>query len=333
MKKAFFKKQRRAEYAALLFFPLKTILLPYFLKTIAVVGLFSLCSCIIGTNKDFLIYPSREPKKDGETSFERNTSKESDPEKQLRCQEMGGRQCDSNSDCQEICLDIFSRSTDKSDCLELPLELVQKFQTLLELAKQRDDIRKIDPDVLECLLDIDEKPFSRKLSQLNRRNTEAFLTEVTINKKLGDVMESEDAEYLLLTKLYDNLSAQGDPLKRLSVSINGGSHIFELIMEEENQRAWDWVAEYIEKKCENSNFCHSEKKDQYTPIVFYCRLLLELDSGRLRAALESDVFEDNFSHDIESEQVCGSSGDQECDSRYADHFESFCHSYTNETSL
>ena len=295
-------------------------------------GLLSLCSCIIKTNKS-LLNPSLEPARNERSSLNRNTLKESDPKKQLRCQEMGNRQCDGNSDCQEICLDIFYRSADKSDCLELPLELVQNFQTLLELTEEGDDIREIDPDVLECLLDIDEKPFARELAGLNRRDTEAFLTEVTVNKKLGDVMESEDGDYLLLTKLYDNLSAKGDSLERLSVTINGGSHIFELIMEEENQRAWDWVAEYVERKCENSDFCYSEKKDQHSPFVFYCRIFQELDSGRFRAVLKSDVFEDHFSHDIESEEICGSSGDQECDSRYTDHFESVCQSYTDETSL
>ena len=205
------KKQRRAENPALLFLLLKKSLSSPFRKIIAVIGLLSLCSCIIKTNKS-LLNPSLEPARNERSSLNRNTLKESDPKKQLRCQEMGNRQCDGNSDCQEICLDIFYRSADKSDCLELPLELVQNFQTLLELTEEGDDIREIDPNVLECFLDIDEKPFARELAQLNRRDTEAFLTEVTVNKKLGDVMESEDGEYLLLTKLYDNLSAKGDPL-------------------------------------------------------------------------------------------------------------------------
>ena len=311
-KKAFFKKQRRAESPALLFFVL--------------MGGFFLSSCIV-------VEDGSRPSAAGSVEEDRKTPKESDPEKQLRCKERGSTPCEGDSGCEEICSDIFSRAADERKCIDLPLELVQEFQSLFELVDKGDDIRDINLDVLECILDIDEKHFVREMEGLNRKNTEAFLIEVAASERLGGILESEDDEHLLLENLYENLSSRGDDLRRLTVSIDGGSHLFELIMEEKNQSSWDWLAEYVDKECEGSDLCYSEKKDDHVPLVFYCRLFLDLEEGRLTSVLRSDLFEDYFSHDIEREQVCGSTGDQDCDSRYRDHFESVCSSYTDQRGL
>ena len=299
----------------------------------------SLClpSCLIGFDDTVPLQLSADSAKTEdsvETSLKRRSPKESDPEKQLLCKEMGEEKCENVEGCEDICRDIFSRSSAKKKCLSLPSELVHEFQTIFELLDEGEDIRDISPKALECLLDIEESSFARQMGRLNRRETMDFLVEVAVNKKLGEVLGAEDDESLLLRKLFDNLDYAVEDLKKLAFPIDGQINVFELVLDKENEGAWDWLNSYVEEKCESSPLCYSEKKEEDTAVVFYCRLFLGMDSrGRLRSALSSRVFEDYFGHEIEREKVCGPGGDQNCELGYIDHFKSFCQAYTDETSL
>lgn len=287
-----------------------------------------LFACVVGVSNPPLTNFSTEE----EDTFLRRRSKESDERKQLLCREMGVQNCDRGSECEDICEDLFSRLSDKKKCLELPLELIQDFDNLLQLISEGDNLREIEIPVLECLLDIDEKPFARKIGKLNRENTKDFLSLVAQNDDLGDILETEDDEHLLLKQLYGNLSIESEELKKLGLSIDGRSHILELIAIEENQKAWSWLEDFIEEECEDSPICETDQ-GYNNSIVFYCRLFLGTERGRLRSIMNSSLFEKRIGREIEGKDVCGADGNEGCDSRYIDHFMDFCASYTSETSL
>lgn len=261
----------------------------------------------------------------------RRRLKESDEKKQVICREMGVQTCNT-IECEDTCKDTFSRTSDKKKCLGLPLELVQDFADLLEFLSEGDDMQKIELPVLECLLDIDEKPFVRKIKKLNREKTRDFLSFAAQNEELGDILHSEDDEHLLLKQLFNNLSGQADDLKKLELHIDGGSHILELIATEENRETWDWIENFIEEECEDSPLCETDEGHKNS-IVFYCRLFLDTARGRLRSIMNSSLFERQIGREMEEKDVCGANGKEECDPRYMDDFTDFCASYTSETSL
>ena len=291
-----------------------------------------LCSCVLDTgNSTGLIYPSLDPQD------ERNTLKESDPEIQERCQFRGHTQCVGQLECENICDDIFSLARDLTNCEKLPFELVRKFEDIFELLKNLNEsqvsIRDIQPETLRCLLDINELPFARKINSLKREHTMDFLTQAATDKALGDVLRAEDDDYVLLKKLYENLSSEADDLKKLAEPIAGQLNIFELIMQKRNQKAYDWVDSFVEEECTSSQFCERNGRTEKDSIVFYCRLFRSLSSGRLRSVVKSSLFQEHFSDNIEEHDVCGSTKDQPCDARYVDHFEAACEVYTPKTSL
>ena len=268
---------------------------------------------------------------EGEDTFLRRRSKESDERKQVICREMGVQTCNT-IECEDICRDTFSRVSDKKKCLDLPLELVEGFADLLEFLSEGDDMQEIELPVLECLLDIDEKPFARKIGKLNREKTRDFLSFAAQNEDLGDILNSEDDEHLLLKQLFNNLSSESEELRKLGLHIDGRSHILELIAIEENRKAWNWIEDFIEEECEDSPICETDEGHNNS-IVFYCRLFLETTRNRLRAIMKSFLFERQIGREIEEKDVCGADGNEGCDARYIDHFTDFCASYTSETSL
>lgn len=291
--------------------------------------IFSLFSCIVGEGKNEpLLNPSTEK---GDT-LTRRSLKESDRKKQGLCREMGTQRCEGDRECEGICETLFTNLLDKRKCFKLPLELVQGFQNLLELVVEGDNFREIELPVLECLLDIDEKPLALKIGRLNRESSEDFLSFTAQNKDLGDIMDTEDDEHLLLRRLYNNLSFESEELKNLRLPIDGRSHLLELIAIEENQKAWNWVESFIEEECKTSTICEANQ-GYNSSIVFYCRLFLGTERGRLRSIMKSSLFEKHIGREIEGKNVCGANKNEECDSRYRDHFTDFCASYTSEISL
>lgn len=297
-------------------------------------------SCILDLGSSSgLIQPSLDsPQENDGDRFERETQKESDPEIQERCRDRGHRPCQNNKECKDICDDIFSRSRHLTECERLPFELVQGFEDIFELIKNLNErevsIRDIQPETLRCLLDINELPFARKLRTLKREHTMDFLSQAaSSDSTLGDVLRAEDDEFVMLKELYDNLSNEEDDLKKLAEPVSGQLNIFELIIQNRNQKAYDWVDDFVKRECDNSQLCQRSSGTEKDSFIFYCRLFRSLSSGRLRSVVKSSLFQKHFAKKIEDHTVCESSEDQACDARYVDHFEAVCEVYTSETSL
>ena len=119
------------------------------------------------------------------SSFEREKPKQSDPVKQRECSKKSqSSSCEEDRNCKEICDDIFSSRADKRKCYELPEGLVQSFEELLE-ATEDGDTDEIDPEILECMLDIDEREFAKAVKKMSRREAADFLVAIADDDRLG----------------------------------------------------------------------------------------------------------------------------------------------------
>ena len=119
-------------------------------------------SCVPSINTTSLPAPQEE---DLPPIIERERPKIPDPVKQEVCRSGGRNTCEDSKKCQDVCDDVFSRRADKKDCYELPESLVLKFEDLLEDVEDG-DIEDIEPAVLECMLDIDEREFAKAVKKM-----------------------------------------------------------------------------------------------------------------------------------------------------------------------
>ena len=269
-----------------------------------------------------------------EDSSEEKTSERDTPEESFRCRAKTEPVCSGDILCEGDCRKLFSSLQKERRCLEAPRRLVEKFKELLDSVADGENPREINLSVLSCLLDIEETPLVRKLARLNKEKSQEFLAFAAENKKAAEILDAEDKEHSLLKALYNNLSSEPEDLQKLNYPIDGRTHFLELAAAENNPEAWSWMDDFAEKECETSSVCEADQKNrQKSATVFYCRLFANMNKGRLRALMNSALFKAGPGREMESEKVCGSGKNEECDSREIQDYKDFCASYTSRTSL
>ena len=127
----------------------------------------------------------------------RKEPKRPDPVKQGECLGRGRNNCEGNRNCEDVCDDIFNRRADRRDCYEYSSEMVFEFERLIE-ATEDGDVEDIDADVLECMLDIDEREFAKAVGKMSGREARDFLLAIVEDDRLAEVLEEEDDEFNIL---------------------------------------------------------------------------------------------------------------------------------------
>ena len=92
-----------------------------------------------------------------------------DPRDRGNCQD-GGNPCEGDSNCEEICDDIFSKSKSKTKCKRLSTDLVNEFYNIFEILDEGEDLDNINYQNLDCLLDISETEFTKEVGSLTSRD-------------------------------------------------------------------------------------------------------------------------------------------------------------------
>ena len=225
------------------------------------------------------------------------------------CREDRGSSCEGDSVCEDICDDIFSKSKSKAECKELSAELVDEFDTLFYMLKEEEDLESINHQTLDCLLDISETEFIKEVGRLGSGDTKTLLQAIAEENELAEVIGSEDKDYKILEKLLGNFNSD-DILQAFEIGVDGSDTFIELIIENENDEAWEWVTEYVSEQCENSSYCtpantydgnRSEAKD----LVFFCKIFKTAPHTHVRELVGSELFSDNYGDFIESLSKCG----------------------------
>ena len=229
-------------------------------------------------------------------------TKKTDPEKQEeKCQAGTGTACSKDKKCKKICSELFSRNSHETACLELPKETVSGFEELFETLEEEDP-DDLDLDILECLLDIDDKEFANAVKKLPRAKAKAFLIEVTEDKDLARILEEEDDEFNILKQAFSR-AGFGYKLKDvLTDELDKDKSFFHIVAEDENEPAYKWIDEYVEEVCEekkDSLQCPGEKREK---LGAYCKAFIQDYSSELAGFLRSaDLFEDDYRRQLERE--------------------------------
>ena len=214
-----------------------------------------------------------------------------DPVKQRKCGKDSTREelCEESARCENDCDDMFSGRAEKT-CLKLPTRLVYDFTELLEFTEDG-DIDEIDSEVLECLLDIDDKEFIDAVEKMNR-DAEEFLAGIADDEDLANVFQDEDDNSDILKALLKEATGKNDIEAQLREDIDDGKTFLQLAAEGAED-AWDWLEDYVEEEYPNRD-----------PIVTYCDVIVNGGSKSLRDSdlddlLDTDPFEDEYEDEVE----------------------------------
>ena len=227
--------------------------------------------------------------------FERKTPKISDPEKQRECQKEGKNPCRKDTECEELCRDIFTSRRNERDCLELSREMVLDFDDLLNFAS-KGRWEQIDSYVLECLLDIDDEEFSKSLKKVGKNKARDFLILITEEPDLASVLEEEDDEFNILKRLVDEAFSSRTLTSVLTEKIED-SKSFLLFAGVGGEEVFKWLDGYVSEECERGvRDCPGQE-----PIGAYCQALLGFRDRVLEEFVsDSDGFADDYEDEVES---------------------------------
>ena len=248
-----------------------------------------------------------------------------DPRKRTNCREQNGDPCEGDEVCEDLCDDIFSKSKSKDKCKKLSANLVNDFYNIFDILDEGEDFDSINHESLDCLLDISETEFAKEVGSLNSGDTKSFLEVLAGDEDLSRVLTSEDKDFKVLEKVLDNLSSADERLEAFKTGVDGSDTFIDLIVENENEEAWDWIVEYISEQCGTSTYCNTHdnagNSSDARELVFFCKAYQTQSAQNVKALVESDFFNDRYSSFIESLTQCGDSGSLvKCDPEKHYHF-------------
>lgn len=296
----------------------KALKVTSFLFSLLTIASFSLLLSCTGApqQQPFQVGPSIE--RDPERGRSRSRLSSRRRSRRVNCRDIGNESCEGNANCEDACDDIFSKNTSKNKCIDLNVELVEDFYEIFAIMEDGDDFESINPDSLNCLLNVSETEFSREVGRLGHSDSESFLEALALNEDLTDVLKSEDN---ILSKLLNNLGSAGD-LEALGEKIEGSSHFIDLIVENENEEAWKWVIEFISEECRTSPYCQAQGDNANNlwakELVFFCKIY-EGSHSKVDELLDSTFFSERYSNDIEDIIQCGT-GSLRCNSNRKEDF-------------
>ena len=235
--------------------------------------------------------------------IERFEPKYTDPVKQKECRRRGRNDCEGDKDCEKICDDIFSRRADRQDCYEYSSEMVFEFEALISATEDGDvdEIEDIGSNVLECMLDIDEREFAEAVRKMSRREAEEFIFLIANNEDFAEVLEEEDDEFNILKQLLNEWARSSDLESALSRELSQEDKTLLWLFAEYSEAAWDLLDSYVSEECSGRNTGECPGGEN---IGAYCNALLE--SGFSRSDWEdflSDAvfFGDEYEEEVEDE--------------------------------
>ena len=251
--------------------------------------------------------------------IERIEPKQPDPVIQRGCLKRGRTDCEGYEDCEDICDDIFRNRRDKQECYEYSSEMVFHFENLIEATEdgEVDEIEDIGADILECMLDIDEREFAEAVSKMNRAEAQDFALLIVENEDFAEVLEEEDDEFNVLKQLINRLSGRYGLEEALSQQIDGDKTLLWLFAED-NESVWNWLDDYVSEECDGID---TEDCPGGENIGAYCNALLESDFGKsdwenflsdadlFAEEYESEVEDENYEYEIADEHKSGYDGD------------------------
>ena len=248
--------------------------------------------------------------------IDRRNPKTKDPAKMESCSKMGsGPACEEDKKCEDICDDIFSTRSDKKECYRFSTSLVADFEALLDFAEDG-DFDEIKPQVLECMLDIDERPFAKVIrKEISRNEAKEALYTVANDDVLAEVFEEEDDEFNILKTLLNKAANNNNLIDQLQQEIEDNKS-FLYYAGSYGDSIWKWMNSYVDDVCDRSSAsCLGGE-----PLNAYCTALLDFKEKDLEDFLsDADLFAEEYEDEVEDAdylyEVEDNPGDREGDFR------------------
>ena len=238
--------------------------------------------------------------------------------RRVNCREKGSNPCEDSDDCLAACDDLFSSSKDKQKCASYSEELVTEFDNIFAILDDGDGFDGIEPESLNCLLNLNDKKFKKEVRGLKSGESRDFLEAVADSVDLADVINDEDG---ILSALIDNINSSNFIEFFKNSNIEGSDGLLDLIVDAENEEAWYWAMEYIKNQCSDSDCAAntssigecasmirgSEKEQSAKELVFFCKVYESRSSSKLSSLLNSDLFDEEYGEWIRKQKICKTS--------------------------
>ena len=250
--------------------------------------------------------------------------------RRVNCREKGSNPCEDSDECLDACDDLFSSSKDKQKCASYSEELVTEFYNIFDILDDGDGFDGIEPEALDCLLNLSDKKFKKEVRGLKGPDSKNFLEAVAASEELADVINDEDDSYSILSALIENINSSDFPAFFKDSHIEGSSGFLDLIVEEENEEAWLWAMGHISIQCSSGVECDlhddfdksngkQQKRDESVStasvpkisstdstakeLVFFCKVYE--GSSKIRTFLSSELFDEYYGDWIREKKICG----------------------------
>ena len=219
--------------------------------------------------------------------------------------------CEGDDDCEDLCSDIYSSRSDKNDCEELSVDQVESLEVVSEAFEDPDidDLEELDLSDVEVYLNISIEPLHKLIGKYNSRKARHFLTWIAQNSDAAEVLEDEDDDYEVLSRLFDEIVSITDSTSAtrifpaLKANVDSGTFM-DLAVEAGNEFALEWVYDYIEDQ--ETDCSGSTSDNKIDCLAKWCSLGASMSRRDEYAdeLLEYDFFQDYLDNVI-SEKING----------------------------
>lgn len=209
-------------------------------------------------------------------------------------------ECAADKECEEICDDIFKHRADSKECSEtLPIRQVEFLQDVYDVLKEpsKDDLENINLDDLKILLDISTEPVETLAGRMSDTEVKRVLIWLAKDDEAVEAVQKKDKEFKVFKALFGKFNSNMNTA--LSAVISKGNDFIEVAVDEENDKALDWVHEFFGEDCNDAanynecvfkdRYCHLNLKDKAEEYYFRYEPFKELVEKVLEEARPAGV--------------------------------------------
>lgn len=217
--------------------------------------------------------------------------------------------CSVDSDCVEICQNLFSEN--RKDCLQLPAPQIYQLEKLYQRFNEKDQLSFKDIHVFDLLvfLNLSPEPLVSFFQTLGPFFMKEILFWLVSNWQIAEVFSEEDWDFLFLEIFLNQM--QNSPIHSLKEEIAEGRTFMELAWIKQNDAVLFWLNDYF-----SAVLCRDIEKQEKENCILaqYCLL--------------AESFQDDVSREImdfeKLKQIVDTKGE------YTGGLKPFCYSFCSD---
>ncbi len=202
-----------------------------------------------------------------------------------------GADCAGDDDCEELCDDIYDRKRDKDDCEELSARNVELLAEIYEILEDPDEdsLEDMDLEAFEALINISIEPLDDVVGDYSRREAKVMLAWIASDSEAATIFEKEDDDFKIFEKLLKEIN--NDRVKALYGSIDGSDNFMEIMVEDGNEEAGEWIHEFMDHLCDEELNYPNGLEDEKC-LRTYCGIAEHMNDNDAEDMTDFTYFED-----------------------------------------